>query len=294
MNNPFFQQPENAYGRTKDHGAKGTDSRMMQMMEAGNSLLKAFMAIIGEPENLDSFVKGASTLPEVLMNLSRQMLEGTLEMQKNMLERAQRIGQETKAYTFEDIDQEFFQKFRQIYEKEFRKYFHIPQLGLTRFYQEKIGDAMDKYNIYQNSLAEFMYMFYIPVEKSSLVMQEKLQDLMEKGEIPTNYRDFYSMWVKILEGHYMTLLQSPEYTRVLDNTISTLAQYKQAKDEVIADLLRQVPVPTNQEMDELYKDFYLMKKKIKAMSGKIEDLEEALVQATQNAAMEEDHDTIEN
>jgi len=109
------------------------------------------------------------------------------------------------------------------------------------------------------------------VEKSSAVMQEKVEELIEKGDIHDNFKDYYNMWIKILEGHYMTLLKSPEYTQVMNKTVEALVQYRKAKDEVMYDVLEKLPIPTNKDMDELYKDFYLLKKKVRELSKKLEE-----------------------
>jgi class III poly(R)-hydroxyalkanoic acid synthase PhaE subunit len=210
-----------------------------------------------------------------MMNISQQVWDGYFELQKRWMDHITRVGQQTKAYSFEDIDQNIFKAAREIYEKEYQKFLNVPQVGLNRFYQERLSRLTDKYNLFQTSLGEFIYMFYVPIEKSIGVMQEKLEQMAEAGELHDNFKDYYNMWIKVLEGHYMKLLQSPEYTEVMNNTINALITYKQAKDEVMYDILQKLPIPTNKDMDELYKDFYHLKKKVRELSKKIEELENA-------------------
>jgi len=62
----------------------------------------------------------------------------------------------------------------ELYENEFRRFFNIPQVGLTRSYQEKVIRTVDQINIFQATMAEFMHLLFQPVEKSFHVMQEKL------------------------------------------------------------------------------------------------------------------------
>jgi len=69
----------------------------------------------------------------------------------------------------------------------------------------------------------------------------------------------------------MTLLKSPEYTQVMNSTIEALTQYRKAKEEMLYDLLQDIPIPTNKEMDEFYKEFYLLKKKVRELSRKLEE-----------------------
>lgn len=252
-------------------GKKGSSYQAQQTWDRGVKIAAAFTSMLSEPENLEAMLKAADTVPEFIMKISRQVWEGYLETQKSWTERAVRIGKHEKAYNFDDMDQETFKTLREIYEREFQRYFYIPQIGLTRFYQERANRAIDKYNLFQTSLSEFIYMFYVPLEKSMVVMQEKIKDMVEKGDISDNHKEYYSMWIKVLEGHYMRLLQSPEYTRVMDKTIKSLVEYRNARDEMMYDILKNLPIPTNRDMDELYKEFYELKKKVKELSRKMEN-----------------------
>lgn len=252
-------------------GQKGPAFQTQKSMETGTKIAQALAAIFSEPENLEALFKSTDTVPEFIANLTQQVWEGFFEAQKTWTDKALRIGKHEKAYSFEDLDHETFKSFREIYEKEFQRFFYIPQIGLTRFYQERFNKAIDKHNIFQAALSEFVYMFYVPLEKSVAVMQEKIEEMVDKGELSDNYKDYYALWIKILEGHYMKLLQSPEYTQVMDHTIRSLVQYRQAKDEVLSDFLQNLPIPTNRDMDELYKEFYTMKKQIRKLSKQLKE-----------------------
>jgi polyhydroxyalkanoate synthesis regulator phasin len=67
----------------------------------------------------------------------------------------------------------------------------------------------------------------------------------------------------------MTLLKSPEYAQVMTNTIDSLVNYKKAREEMLNDIIGQFPVPTQREMDELYRDIYEMKKQIKSLTKEL-------------------------
>ena len=190
---------------------------------------------------------------------------GFFQLQQQWLQRAERIGKTTEAYTFENLDQNAFALWNELYEKEFRQFLHIPQLGLTRFYQERVGRTVDKFNIFQAKVAEFLHIFSLPMEKSHKVMQDKLTEMAEAGELPDDSKAYYQMWIKILEGHYMTLFKSPEFANTMGQTLNALEDYKISQEKVIEDILGMFPVPTQKDMDELYKEIYLLKKKVKAL-----------------------------
>jgi len=103
------------------------------------------------------------------------------------------------------------------------------------------------------------------MEKSNKVMQAKLAEMAEAGELPDDSKAYYQMWIKILEGHYMTLFKSPEYAEAMGQTLKALEDYKMTSEKVVEDILEMFPVPTQKDMDELYKEIYLLKKKVKAL-----------------------------
>ncbi len=238
--------------------------------ESSAKVFQALLSSIAEPEGMEATLKNAGMAPDFVMDMAQQTLDAWMTFNTEWMDRASRIGQQTKAYSFDNLDQDIFKAFREIYEKEFQKYLHIPPLGLTRFHQERFNRYLDKLTLHQTALNEFLQMFYIPIEKSLMVMQEKIEEMAEKGELHDDFQGHYRAWIKILEGHYMTLLKSPEYTRVMTNTIDSLVQYKKAREEMLGDIIGQFPVPTQKEMDELYKDLYQMKKQIKSLTKQLE------------------------
>jgi polyhydroxyalkanoate synthase subunit PhaE len=269
-NMPRMQPDENA---TFDFFSKqqGSSCQAQQAWDQGAKIAGSFASMFGEPKNLEGLFKTTDSIPEFIMKMSKQVWEGYLEVQKNWTDRATRISKHEKAYSLNDLDQETFKTLREIYEKEFQRYFHIPQIGLTRSYQERANMALDKYNLFQTSLSEFIYMFYVPLEQSMSSMQEKIKGMVEKGEAGDNYKEYYSIWIKLLEAHYMKLLQSSEYTDVMNKTIQSLVSYRSARDEIMYDILKNLPIPTNREMDEFYKEFYELKKKVRELSRKMEE-----------------------
>ena len=103
------------------------------------------------------------------------------------------------------------------------------------------------------------------MEKSFKVMQEKLEALTEEGKLPETSQDYYRMSLKILEGHYMTLFKSPEYTQVLGKTLDAMEEFAVAREEILQDIIQSLPVPSNKEMDDLYKEIYELKKRVRQL-----------------------------
>jgi len=247
---------------------KGTAGRTQASMDTAMKTWQAVFSAMSKPEIMEPMFKGIGVMPEILMKMAQTSLAGFLQTQHKWFERAGRIGKSVEAYTFEDLDENAFRAWAEIYEKEFRQFLNIPQLGLTRFYQEKMNRALDKFNMFQAAMTEFLRLLYLPVTRSFGVMQEKLGEMVDAGKLPEDSKTYYQMWIKILEGHYMTLFQSPEYVNILGNTLVSMSDFTAAKNEVIEDMLNMFPIPKQKDMDELYREIYLLKKRIKALEKK--------------------------
>lgn len=257
---------------TEDVGQKsqpGAGNRFVEQWQKNLKLMKSFSQTMSEPESAAATIKAINTLPEIILKMAKSGWEANFQTQQHIFEKAGKIGRRVEAYNFDNLDQEVFKALTDIYEKELRQYFHIPQLGLTRFYQERFNELLDKKNIFETTLAEFLSIIYLPIEKSFKVLQEKLQTMAQEGVLPKEAKENYAMWVKILEGHYMSLFKSKEYTDALHNTLEKLEDFIVAKNETLQDILQFIPVPTTKEMDELYKEFHQLKKRVKELEKKV-------------------------
>jgi class III poly(R)-hydroxyalkanoic acid synthase PhaE subunit len=255
-------------GMTPDSKNYGKRPEMNESWEASQKTWQAFSQVMSESETMETLLKGAGMLPEIFLKMVQTGSKTFVNFRKQWLERTGEFQESTKTYNYENSKGDAFKAWRQLYEQEFRKFFKIPQLGLTRLYQEKMIRWMDKFNIYQSTVAEFSRLLSLPMEKSFQILQEKLAELTDKGDLFEDPKKYYQMWIKILEGHYMTLFQSPEYTRALNKTLDAMSEFSRAKKEILQDSLNMLPVPTHKEIDELYKEIYLLKKRIKALEKK--------------------------
>jgi len=234
-------------------------------MDAALKNWQAMTSAMARPESISSLLDGGSAMPEMLLNLAQTSLGGYVKMQQNIMDRVGRVGASTKAYEFQDIDENIFRIWTDIYEKEFKQFFQIPQLGLMRTYQEKANQMADKYNFYQSTLAEFLNLLGLPFNQASKVMQDEIGKMAENGTLPEDSKVYYNMWVKVLEGHYMTLYQTPEYVETMARTINALADFTTAKNAVLEDMLSLLPVARKSDMDDMARELYELKKRLRKL-----------------------------
>ena len=63
----------------------------------------------------------------------------------------------------------------------------------------------------------------------------------------------------------MSLFKSPEYVSTMAKTLGALEDFLTARNAITQDLLKAMAVPTQVELDELYKDLYRLKKRVKIL-----------------------------
>jgi class III poly(R)-hydroxyalkanoic acid synthase PhaE subunit len=252
-------------------GATPPTGRFEEFWESGRKLWDASAKAMSEPGFMELLQKGFQTVPDISMRLAQTAFEGLLEYQKRWADRVQKLSVPSEPYSFNDLDREFLNRLTDVYQKEYRQFLNIPQLGLTKFYQEKINQALDKFNLFQAAMAEFMHLLSVPVDKSLRVMQEKLAELTQAGKLPEDLKPYYQMWIKILEGHYMSLFQSGQYTETMARTIDAFNQFLAARNSVLEDAFKLLPVCTHRDMDEVNREVYLLKRRIRSLEKKLRD-----------------------
>jgi hypothetical protein len=222
-------------------------------------------AAMTAPESVNALLKSAGAMPDILAQLTQSAMDSLLELQRSAMAQTERIGTSVEAYRFENLDENMLHVWTEIYEKEFRRFFQIPQLGLTRTYQEKLNTAMDAYNRFQSTFAEFLRLLTLPFGQALVVMQDQMGELAANGELPDDSQVYYRMWVKVLEGHFMTLFQTPEYVETLGQTIGVLTEFSEAKNTLLEDMLQCLPVASRTELDDLARQVYELKKRVRQL-----------------------------
>lgn len=236
----------------------------------------SFLKLMSAPENQDTLYRSVLTYTEAMTQAAGDSLEHFTEFQSQVVKSLAKVGEHTKAYNFDDLDHSAFESFRELYRSELQKYLKVPKIGLPREFHERLSELADKSNIFSSYLLELIYQFSTPFEKTNRAMQAKIKGMLEGGEVVEDTKQVYNDWIKALEGHFMELLKSREYTDVLNNTITSLAAYKGVKNDVADVFLKEMQIPTGREMDEVYKDIYHMKKKIRELTRQVEKLQNEL------------------
>ncbi len=246
----------------------GAGTLPASISQSALKMWEAFFSLLSDPATIEAVFKDIKAPSAAILKMVQTGWSGYFHLHQQWLEGGQAAG----SYGFETLDQDTFKAWTEIYEQDFKNLLSLAQMGLTRFPTDRLNRVMDKFGQYQTAMAEFMYMLYLPLKKSLRDMQENLEDLGRQGQLSEDFKDYYRMWLKVLEGHYMTLFKSREYSRTLSATLGAMEDFTLAKRELLANALRALPIPTYRDMDELYREIYLLKKQVKELSRTLAEL----------------------
>ena len=129
------------------------------MFEAWTSGMKSWETLHNAftmPETLETAFKSIQSSPESILKMAEtgwKSFEGLMGDWQNM-------GKNPETLMFPNLFQDALSSWSELYDKEFRKFLQIPQLGLARFHQEKINRSLDTFVRFQNTMSEFLYLLY--------------------------------------------------------------------------------------------------------------------------------------
>jgi hypothetical protein len=264
-------QKMNGLEATPEGHSRFSPDALLSIIKTWGTLSSA----MSEPSAASALASGVATLPDIMTKFFQTGMSGFLKIHEQTADKLKDLGKRTEAYRFENLDQDSIKVWSDFYDKEIRQYLKVPQLGLVRVYQERFYQTIDKFNVFSTTFAEFMHVLMLPMEKAFMVLHDKIEEQIREGKTPEDPHEHYRLWVKILEGHYMTLFKTSEYTRTLNNTMSSYEDYLSARNQLVTDALQSLPIPTNKDLDELYDELYHLKKRVKDLEKVNKDLKKS-------------------
>jgi hypothetical protein len=235
---------------------------------AALNLWQAFFSLLTEPGTVTAVFQGIQAPSKIVLRMAQAGWGGYFYLHQQWLDGWQGGGSQFVEDGYENLDQNIFKACNEIIEQDFRRLLNLPHLGLTGLPPEGPIRATVAFNQFQAAMAEFIYLLYLPVKKSLRAMGAEWVD-DGQAKPPEDFKEYYKRWLKILEGQYMTLFQSAEYVRTLTHTLHALEDFTLAKQELQSEAMAALGLPTRREMDELYREIYLLKKSVKGLTRQI-------------------------
>jgi hypothetical protein len=238
------------------------------------NLWQAFFSLLTEPETVAAVFQGIRAPAEIVLRMAKAGWGSYFQLHRQWLAGWEGNGTLAGTRDYENLDQDILKISGELYENDFRRLLNMPHLHLTCLTQERLNQATERFNRFQAAMAEFISLLYLPMKKSLRAMAG-VGGMGRQEKPPEDFKEYYRGWLKILEGHYMTLFQSAEYARTLVHTLNALQDFTMAKDALMAEAMEALSLPSRRDLDALYREIYVLKKSMKEMAKKLDRIEPA-------------------
>lgn len=213
----------------------------------------------GLGENLTGFLNHTGELSESYKDTIEGFMGPWLSSYKDLNDLAAKALQGDK-----NSYMEFLKAWNDSYQSSYGKILRMPALGLNRESSEKVLSSMESYTKYMNMVNEFL----ASLQKVSYDVMEKLmnkmQELEKEGKSPETFKEFYRIWLDTNEDAFVELFKKDTFAKMLSEMVDSGVDFKKRYEDLLQEMLKNLPIPTNKEMDSLYKAVYELKKEVKA------------------------------
>jgi len=155
------------------------------------------------------------------------------------------------------------------------KLLHIPSLGYSREYEEKQKELTEAYVKFATILPAFYSEFYQAGLKAFDKILEKTKDIPFENN-PESFKKFYSIWLQTNEDTFYDLFKREEFTKLMNEVLKKGLDFKKKLDQNISKFLESLSIPNREEMDDVYKTIYEMKKEIRQISKDLQEIKEKI------------------
>lgn len=165
-----------------------------------------------------------------------------------------------------------FKEILKLMSGEMNRFVSIPPLGLSRNYQGKVVEVVEKGNQFLLTLGEYMFLMFSPLEQALQMVQATVKGLTDEERQGLTPESVYETWLKELEQGYFTLYGSEEYLGLLKRLVAAMGEFNLARQNYMSDCLKLMGIPSETDLDDLYRDLYSLKKKISSLENVIEKM----------------------
>jgi len=155
------------------------------------------------------------------------------------------------------------------------KLLQIPSLGYSREYEERNKELVEAYVRYATALPAFYSEFYQTGMNAFDQLMEKTKEVPTDNS-PESFKRFYGIWVRVNEDAFFDLFKRDEFSGMMNEVMNRGLDFKKKLDRNTSKYLESISVPNRQEMDDVYKALYDLKREVRKLGREVRDLREKL------------------
>jgi len=132
------------------------------------------------------------------------------------------------------------------------------------------NDIMNRVTAYNIKNAELQYMVYTQGTKVMDKLAENIAKKVQDGTEVTSMLGLYQEWLNISDKVYVSLFESDEYSKQMAEVTAMQNKLRRDINLQLEKMMKDVPVATRSEMDEVYKTIYDLKKQVRQLEKMLE------------------------
>lgn len=171
---------------------------------------------------------------------------------------------------------EFFDAWKENYNKTYGKILNMPMMGISRNTQQDRLQTLDKYIRFITYATELTIKLQALVNETTENVIRESFELMNKEDAPKTFEEFYAYWRNSLSHNFDKLFYSDEFSKFLGGFVDSVLTLKIQMDKVLEGSLKYLPIPTNKDMDSLYKTVHDLKSEVRRQRREIRQLKDAI------------------
>ena len=159
----------------------------------------------------------------------------------------------------------------ELYQECVGKYLTAPQFGIRREALQQINISITAYHKFMGAVGDFLIMFSTPFKKSMDILQQAIKDRERTDESFQTAKEVYSFAVKIFDKEYDDWLKSSAGVQSVVNMVDNYLEYRKKLSPVKDIWLKSLSIPTQREMEDVYRGIYDLKKKTRKQDAMIRE-----------------------
>ena len=162
------------------------------------------------------------------------------------------------------------------YEETIGKALLAPSVGYFKEFNERLNNMIYAYVQFNASKAAFYSLFYATGMEAAEKVFDKFTEFVGKEVTPETFREFYRIWWTVNEEVYQELFRSEEFSKLILEVNRRGLLFRKWIDDVFEHILKFTSLPSKNDMDEIYRSLYDLKKEVRNQKRAMKDIEKQL------------------
>lgn len=230
--------------------------------EVMDEMMSSMMGKNNMNEILNKYAKNIETYFSTSSNFGKEYQANMQDMMKKM--------PELMSGDFAKVS-EVMKNMKDVFAKTYEPMMNLVQAGKEKESLENMIATMDKAALYQVKNTQLQYLMYTAGQKSMEKTVELLSTKMKNNTEVTSFQNFFNEWVNTNEKVYLELFNSDEFSALKAEVLELSSGVKKSLENQFETNFGQYPLVFKNEMEEVYKTIYDLKKTIKNLQAKLMD-----------------------